>query len=140
MKGLHSSLDFSTNQSALRGLPAIEMFAAANLLPPLWFNRKVLSLHSLLRVFFVSGAALNVLLDSRQYLGSLGIVARVLRLGMSVANAGDGRDQPKVADATAELNLEVFGKNMSPSCLVFGTASLPLGVPIELQAIFEVAR
>jgi enamine deaminase RidA (YjgF/YER057c/UK114 family) len=83
-------------------------------------------------------AALNVLAVARKYLGSLNKVTRVVRLGVSVATAGDVRDQPKVADAASELLQDIFGKDKSPCRLVYGVASLPLGTPVELEVIFEV--
>jgi enamine deaminase RidA (YjgF/YER057c/UK114 family) len=84
-------------------------------------------------------AALNVLAVAQRHLGSLDRVARIVRLGVSVATSGDVRDQPKVADAASELRQEIFGKDKSPCRLVYGVASLPLGVPVELEVIFEVA-
>src|SRR5437868_10073174 len=84
-------------------------------------------------------AALNVLAVARQYLGSLDKVTRIVRLGVSVATSEDVRDQPKVADAASELLQDVFGKDKSPCRLVYGVASLPLGAPVELEVIFEVA-
>src|SRR5258707_6583674 len=84
-------------------------------------------------------AALNVLAVARQNLGSLDRVTRVVRLGVSVATSGDVRDQPRVADAASELLQDVFGKDNSPCRLVYGVASLPLGTPVELEVIFEVA-
>jgi enamine deaminase RidA (YjgF/YER057c/UK114 family) len=84
-------------------------------------------------------AALNVLSVARQHLGSLDRVTRIVRLGVSVATSGDVRDQPKVADAASELLQDVFGKDKSPCRLVYGVASLPLGTPVELEVIFEVA-
>ena len=85
-------------------------------------------------------AALNVLAVARQSLGSLDKVTRVVRLGVSVATSGDVRDQPKVADAASELLQDVFGKEKNPCRLVYGVASLPLGTPVELEVIFEVAN
>src|SRR5580765_7904039 len=85
-------------------------------------------------------AALNVLAVARQHLGSLDKVWRVVRLGVLVATSGDVRDQPKVADAASELLQDVFGRQKSPSRLVYGVASLPLGTPVELEAIFEVGN
>ena len=79
-------------------------------------------------------------LSRRQHLGSLDKVTRVVRLGVSVATSGDVRDQPKVADAASELLQDVFGKDKNPCRLVYGVASLPLGTPVELEVIFEVAR
>jgi len=84
-------------------------------------------------------AGLNALAVVREYLGSLDRVTRVVRLGVSVATVGDVRDHPKVADGASELLQEVFGKEKNPSRLVYGVASLPLGTPVELEVIFEVA-
>jgi enamine deaminase RidA (YjgF/YER057c/UK114 family) len=83
-------------------------------------------------------AALNVLAVARSYLGSLDKVRRIVRLGVSVATAGDVRDQPKVADAASELLQDVFGKDKNPCRSVYGVASLPLGVPLELEVILEI--
>ena len=84
-------------------------------------------------------AALNALAVARQHLRSLDKVTRIVRLGVSVATSGDIRDQPKVADAASEFLRDVFGKDKSPCRLVYGVASLPLGTPVELEVIFEVA-
>ena len=84
-------------------------------------------------------AALNALAVARQHLGSLDKVTRIVRLGVSIATSGDVRDQPKVADAASELLQDVFGKEKNPCRLVYGVASLPLGAPVELEVIFEVA-
>jgi enamine deaminase RidA (YjgF/YER057c/UK114 family) len=35
---------------------------------------------------------------------------------------------------------DVFGKDKNPCRLVCGVASLPLGTPVELEIIFEVAE
>jgi hypothetical protein len=58
---------------------------------------------------------------------------------VSVATSGDFREQPKVADAASEFLRDVFGKDKSPCRLVYGVASLPLGTPVELEVIFEIA-
>ena len=84
-------------------------------------------------------AALNALAVARKHLGSLDKVTRIVRLGVSMATSGDVRDQPKVADAASELLQQVFGKKKNPCRLVYGVASLPLGTPVELEIIFEVA-
>jgi len=84
-------------------------------------------------------AALNALAVARQHLESLDKVTRIVRLGVAVATSGDVREQPKVADGASELLQDVFGKDKNPSRLVYGVASLPLGVPVELELIFEVS-
>jgi enamine deaminase RidA (YjgF/YER057c/UK114 family) len=85
-------------------------------------------------------AALNVLTVARGHLGSLDKVTRIVRLAVSVATSGDVRDQPKVADAASELLQDVFGRDKNPCRSVYGVASLPLGTPVELEIIFEVAE
>jgi enamine deaminase RidA (YjgF/YER057c/UK114 family) len=55
-----------------------------------------------------------------------------------VATFGDFFNQPKVADGASDLFRDVFGIEKMSARLVLGIASLPLGVPIELEVIFEV--
>jgi enamine deaminase RidA (YjgF/YER057c/UK114 family) len=85
-------------------------------------------------------AALNVLAVVRKHLGTLDRVSRVVRLGVSIATQGDARDHARVADAASELLQDVFGDDKLSARLVVGVASLPLGVPVELEVIFEVRR
>jgi enamine deaminase RidA (YjgF/YER057c/UK114 family) len=85
-------------------------------------------------------AALNVLAVARQHLGSLDRVTRIVRLGVSIATSGDVREQPKVADGASELLRDVFGNDKRPCRSVYGVASLPLGVPVELEVTFEVSE
>ncbi len=84
-------------------------------------------------------AALNGLAVAREYLGSLDKITRIVRLGVSVATTEDCREHPKVADGASELLQDVFGKEKNPTRLINGVASLPLGTPVALELIFEVA-
>jgi enamine deaminase RidA (YjgF/YER057c/UK114 family) len=84
-------------------------------------------------------AARNALAVAREHLGSLHRVKRIVRLGVSIATAGDVRDHPKVADGASELLQDVFGRDKNPCRVVLGVASLPLGAPVELELIFEVS-
>jgi enamine deaminase RidA (YjgF/YER057c/UK114 family) len=83
-------------------------------------------------------AAVNAVAISRQHLGSLDRVKRIVRLGVSVATEGNVRDQPKVADGASDFLQDVFGPDKNPTRLVYGVASLPLGTPVEVELIFEV--
>jgi enamine deaminase RidA (YjgF/YER057c/UK114 family) len=83
-------------------------------------------------------AALNVLSAARKHLGSLDKVTKVVRLGVYLATEGDFFSQPKVADAASELFRDIFGEDKTSVRLVFGVASLPLGMPVELEVILEV--
>jgi enamine deaminase RidA (YjgF/YER057c/UK114 family) len=83
-------------------------------------------------------AALNALALAKEYLGSLDRVTRVIRLGVSLVTTADFREHPKVADAASELLVSVFGADRTPTRLVFGVASLPVGVCVVLESIFEI--
>jgi enamine deaminase RidA (YjgF/YER057c/UK114 family) len=85
-------------------------------------------------------AALNCLANAKEYLGSLDAISRVVRLGVMLATSGDAVDMPRVADGASELFRDVFGNDKLPVRLVYGVASLPLGTPVELEVIFEVAK
>ncbi|MEK1862724.1 MAG: RidA family protein [Rhizobium leguminosarum] len=83
-------------------------------------------------------ATLSALAAARDYLGSLDRVVRVVKLGVYIATEGDFRDHPKVADGASEMLLAVFGEEKLSGRVVLGVASLPLGLPIELELILEV--
>ncbi|HEY2379062.1 MAG TPA: RidA family protein [Gemmatimonadaceae bacterium] len=84
-------------------------------------------------------AAINVLAVARAHLGSLDRVTRIVRLTVMIATSGDVRDQPRVADGASELLEEIFGRDKNPCRSVYGVASLPLGVPVELEVTLEVS-
>lgn len=85
-------------------------------------------------------AVLSGLAAARQHLGSLDRITRVVRLGVFMATSGDFYDQPKVADGASDLLGDVFGDDKLPVRLVIGVASLPLGMPIEVELILELAE
>jgi enamine deaminase RidA (YjgF/YER057c/UK114 family) len=65
-------------------------------------------------------------------------VTRVIRLGVALVAASDFMDHPKIADGASELLRDVFGEARMSTRIVLGVATLPLGVPVELELIFEV--
>jgi enamine deaminase RidA (YjgF/YER057c/UK114 family) len=85
-------------------------------------------------------ASMSALAAARVHLGTLDKVTRVVRLGIYLATSGDFFDQPKVADAASELFESIFGKEKTSVRMVLGVASLPLGMPVELEVILEVAE
>ncbi len=83
-------------------------------------------------------ATLNVLSIVRNRLGSLDKVTRVVKLTAYMATEVDFVALPKVADASSELLRDVFGGDKLPVRMVLGVASLPLGVPVVIEAVFEI--
>lgn len=85
-------------------------------------------------------AALSALATAKQHLGTLDRITRVVRVGVFIATHGDFFDQPRVADGVSDLFRDIFGNDKLSARLVIGVASLPLGMPIELEVIFEVGE
>ncbi|HVT98612.1 MAG TPA: RidA family protein [Acidobacteriaceae bacterium] len=83
-------------------------------------------------------ATLGALAAARKHLGSLDRVTRVVRLAVFMATSGDFFDQPRVADGASDLLRDVFGAEKLPVRSVLGVASLPLGMPVEVEVTFEV--
>jgi enamine deaminase RidA (YjgF/YER057c/UK114 family) len=83
-------------------------------------------------------AALGALAAAKQHLGSLDRITRVVRLGIFIATFGDLVDHPRIADAVSDLYRDIFGIEKTSVRVIIGVASLPLGVPIELDVLFEV--
>jgi enamine deaminase RidA (YjgF/YER057c/UK114 family) len=65
-------------------------------------------------------------------------VRRVVRLGVAIVSAGEHSGHVEVADGASELLREAFGAAKMSCRLIVGVASLMLGVPVELELIFEV--
>ncbi len=85
------------------------------------------------------GCGLMILAQLEAALGSLDRVERVIKLGGFVNSTPDFTDQPKVVNGASDLMLEVFGEAGKHARAAVGVPSLPLGVAVEVDAIFAVA-
>jgi len=83
--------------------------------------------------------AVNVLAALKAELGELSRVRRVVKVTGFVASTADFTDHPKVVNAASELFGDVFGDAGRHARAAVGVAALPLGVPVEVEAIVEVA-
>jgi enamine deaminase RidA (YjgF/YER057c/UK114 family) len=84
-------------------------------------------------------AGLNILASLQKELGSLDRVGRVVKILGVVNCTPDFTQQPAVVNGCSELFAEVFGPDAGVGARsAIGTSSLPLGVPVEIEAIFEV--
>ena len=83
--------------------------------------------------------AINVLAALKAELGELSQVKRVVKVTGFVASAPGFTDMPKVVNAASELFGEAFGDAGRHSRSAVGVAALPLGVPVEVEAIVEIA-
>ena len=83
--------------------------------------------------------AINVVAALKAELGELSRVRRVVKVTGFVASTPEFTDAPKVVNAASELFGEVFGDDGRHARAAVGVAALPLGVPVEVEAIVEVA-
>ena len=83
-------------------------------------------------------ATLNVVSAAKNHLGSLDKVTGVVKLTVYLATEENFLAQPKAADGASELLRDVFGEDKLPVRMVLGVASLPLGVPVVVEVLFEV--
>lgn len=84
-------------------------------------------------------AGLTMLSTLRAHLGGLGKVKQVIKLFGMVYCTDDFTQQPAVMNGCSELMAHVFGKEAGVGTRsAVGVASLPLGVIVEIEGIFEL--
>lgn len=85
---------------------------------------------------------LNALAAIKGFLGggpdALSRIAQVVRVGCFVASEAGFADHPQVANAASELLVSIFGEAGKHARAAVGAPSLPLGVPVEIEYLFEV--
>jgi enamine deaminase RidA (YjgF/YER057c/UK114 family) len=83
--------------------------------------------------------ALNILAHVKAACGGdLDRVKRVLRLGGFVNCMPDFTDMPQVVNGASDLMVQVFGDAGRHARAAVGVSSLPLGVAVEVEAMFEL--
>ena len=83
--------------------------------------------------------ALNALAAVRSLTGDLSQVTRVVKVVGFVASSPDFTGQPAVVNGASQLLGDVFGDAGTHARSAVGVASLPLGAPVEIEMIVEVA-
>jgi enamine deaminase RidA (YjgF/YER057c/UK114 family) len=82
--------------------------------------------------------AINVLAQLNQFLdGDLDRIVSCVRLGGFVNSTPDFADHPKVIDGASNLIVEVFGAAGRHARTAVGCSSLPNGIAVEVEGIFE---
>ena len=71
--------------------------------------------------------------------GDLDRVTRVVKLGGFVASADDFNGQPGVVNGASDLLAEALGDVGKHSRSAVSAASLPLGVAVEVEGIFQIS-
>jgi enamine deaminase RidA (YjgF/YER057c/UK114 family) len=81
---------------------------------------------------------LMLLAQARAALGSLDRIERVVKVTVFVNSDPRYTEQPKVANGTSELMVEVFGDAGKHARAAVGVAALPLAAVVEADAIFAL--
>ncbi|WP_370159356.1 RidA family protein [Limimaricola soesokkakensis] len=84
--------------------------------------------------------ALSLLAQARAACdGDLDRVARLVKLTGFVACTPDFTEQPKVINGASDLMAELLGEAGRHARAAVGVAALPLGVAVEVEAVFALA-
>ena len=83
--------------------------------------------------------ALNALGIVQAHLGSLERIVQAVRVAGYVASAEGFTDHPRVINGASQLLIDVLGEKGRSARIAIGVAELPLGVPVEVEFLFEVA-
>ena len=71
--------------------------------------------------------------------GDLDRVVRCVKLGGFVNSAEDFTRQPWVINGASDLIAEIFGEKGKHARFAVGSNALPLGVSVEIDAVFQIA-
>jgi len=82
--------------------------------------------------------AINVLAQLKAAIGELDRVVRCVKLGVFVNAAPDYTQHPEVANGASDLIAAVFGDAGKHARAAVGVGSLPRGVAVEVEAVFEI--
>jgi enamine deaminase RidA (YjgF/YER057c/UK114 family) len=84
--------------------------------------------------------ALNIIAHLKNACGGdLDRVKRCVRLGGFVNAVPDFLDHPQVVNGASDLMVEVFGEAGKHARAAVGVGSLPFGVAVEVEGVFEIA-
>ena len=82
---------------------------------------------------------IDLLAVMKSELGSLNRVARVVKLLGMVNAMPDFTDHPKVINGCSDLLVAVLGDRGKHARSAVGMGSLPMGIPVEIECIVEIA-
>ena len=81
---------------------------------------------------------LAILATVRTHLGTLDKVVRLIKVLGMVNSTPEFADHPKVINGFSDLMVEVFGESGKAARSAVGMGSLPGGMAVEVEAIFQV--
>ena len=83
--------------------------------------------------------AVNLIARLKGYLGDLDRVTQIVKLLSMVNATPDFIEPPAVSNGCSDLLVEVFGDRGRHARSAIGVATLPGGIPIEIELIAEIS-
>lgn len=83
-------------------------------------------------------SAINTLSALEAHLGDLNRIKRCVKILGFVACTDDFHDQAKVINGASQLFIDAFGDEGRHARSAIGSNSLPLGLTVEVESIFEI--
>jgi enamine deaminase RidA (YjgF/YER057c/UK114 family) len=84
--------------------------------------------------------AINLLAQAKAATGDLEKVTRLIKIVGFVNSTGDFADQPQVINGASDFLVEAMGDKGRHARSAVSAASLPFGVAVEIEAIFEISE
>jgi len=84
-------------------------------------------------------ASLNALAVAKEHLGGLDRLQKLVKLTVLMATTEPFTEHAPVADGASNLFVQIFGRDAGHVRLVYGVYSLPIGAPVIVDTVFEIA-
>jgi enamine deaminase RidA (YjgF/YER057c/UK114 family) len=84
-------------------------------------------------------ASLNALAVAKQHLGNLDRLKKLVKLTVLMATTKQFAEHAVVADGASDLFVQIFGREAGHVRLVYGVYSMPIGAPVIVDTVFEIA-
>ena len=82
---------------------------------------------------------INIIAQAKKAVnGDLSKIKNCVKITGFVNSTDDFKDQPKIINAASELLVSIFGESGKHTRAAVSCNSLPLGIAVEIDAIFEV--
>ena len=81
---------------------------------------------------------LNLLSSLKNEIGDLDKVNKIVKLLCMINCAPDFGDPPKVANGASDLLVSIYGEAGRHARSAIGASDLPMGIPVEIDAVIEV--
>ena len=89
--------------------------------------------------FHQTGSVINILAQAKKAMnGDLNKIKNCVKITGFVNSTDDFTDQPKIINGASDLIASIFGDSGMHTRAAVSTNSLPLGVSVEVDAIFEL--